>query len=136
MDTTDWLKSGEYLPPWLRDFHDQKDFFKALDEVAQRSVEAGNNYIRDISFASAQVYTIDIFLWMAARHGFTLQRSRKRVRFNDLDGFVADAKARRDAQYRAAMSEHFGAPSSARPDESLGVSQEAIKHPTVRTGEP
>ncbi|HBE9089627.1 TPA: hypothetical protein KNG84_001649, partial [Serratia fonticola] len=25
-----WLKSGEYLPAFMRDFHDQKDIFKAM----------------------------------------------------------------------------------------------------------
>lgn len=99
--TTAWLKSGEYLPDWLRDFHDQKDFFKALDEVAQRSVENGNSEIKDISWRAAHIFTVDIFLWMAARHGYTLQRSHKRKRsitFDDLFSFITDAKRRRDAQ--------------------------------------
>lgn len=29
-----WLKSGAYLPDCLKDFHDQKDVFKRLDEMA------------------------------------------------------------------------------------------------------
>ncbi len=30
----EWLKSGEYLPSFLRDFHDQKDLFKRVEWLA------------------------------------------------------------------------------------------------------
>lgn len=99
-DATPWLKSGEYLPEFLRDHHDAKDFFKALDEVSERSKANGNRYIDGVSWMAAQVFTIDIFLWMAARNGYTLQRSRKRVHFNDVGDFVGSAKRRREAEYR------------------------------------
>lgn len=102
-DTTAWLKSAEYLPQFLRDFHDQKDFFKALDEVAQNSIANGNHYIAEVSWIAAQVYTVDIFLWMAARHGYTLQRSRKRVLFRDVWDWVSGAKARRNVEMASAL---------------------------------
>lgn len=101
---TAWLKSAAYLPPILRDFHDQKDVFKAIDEVKERSVASnGGSYMRNLSWIDAQVYTIDIFLWMMARHGYTLQRSRKRMAYDDLDAFVGDAKRRNDEQAARAL---------------------------------
>jgi hypothetical protein len=122
--TTSWLKSGEYLPDFMRDFHDQKDVFKACDEVMQRSVEKnGGSYMRDLSWADAHVYTVDIFLWMMARHGYTLQRSRKRVPFSDLCEWLTGAKTRRNRQ----MAGIFGltpiapvAPKAGTPDAELG----------------
>ncbi len=33
----DWLKSGEYLPEFMRDFHDQKDVFKAMHHIYQKT---------------------------------------------------------------------------------------------------
>lgn len=86
----EWLESGEYLPPFLRDFHDQKDIFKYLDEVRERSVKKnGGPYMENLTFSDAQIYTIDIFLWVMARHGYTLQRSRKGICFSDLSDTIA-----------------------------------------------
>lgn len=96
--TTQWLKSGEYLPSFMRDFHDQKDVFRAIDEVVQRRNEkdGSHSYTAGIGAVEAHVYTVDCFLWMMARHGYTLQRSRKRVEFSDLYEWLTGAKARRD----------------------------------------
>jgi hypothetical protein len=99
----EWMKSGRYLPDFMRDFHDQKDVFKTVDETAQRSIENGNNYIKDMSWVAAQVYTVDIFLWVMARHGYTLQRSRKRFAFYDIRSTVGDAMARWKAQASKAL---------------------------------
>lgn len=97
--TTAWLRSGEYLPAFMRDFHDQKDVFKACDEVMQRSIaKNGGAYMRDLSWVDAHVYTVDIFLWMMARHGYTLQRSRKRLPFADLFAWISGAKRERDRE--------------------------------------
>jgi len=86
----EWLESGKYLPLCLRDFHDQKDLFKYLDEVRERSVKKnGGAYMASLTFRDAQIYTIDIFLWVMARHGYTLQRSRKGLCFSDLDDTIA-----------------------------------------------
>lgn len=100
MELADWLKSGKYLPAPLRDFHDQKDVFKAIDEVVQRRADS---YTKDVNWVSAQVYTIDLFLWLMAKHGYTLQRSRKHVEFQDLDEWVSGAKEVRHAQMAEAM---------------------------------
>ena len=35
-----WLKSGEYLPPPLRDFHDQKEVFKTIHERISEDPQA------------------------------------------------------------------------------------------------
>lgn len=76
-----YLDSGEYLPDFLEDFHDQKTLFKRLDRI----VKARNDsYTKDVNWVSGQVYTIDIFLWFMAKHGYTLQKSRKKVLFHDI----------------------------------------------------
>lgn len=130
---TGWLRSGGYLPDFMRDFHDQKDLFKALDEVKQRSIEKrGGSYMRDLSWTDAHIYTVDIFLWMMARHGYTLQRSRKHgVTFPDIDAFTAAAtKRRRDAS--AALL--FGKATTAN---SVGIAkgdEPKNPHPEKETG--
>lgn len=101
----EYLESGMYLPSFMRDFHDQKDVFKFLDDVRERSVKKnGGSYMADMTFIDAQVYTIDIFLWVMARHGYTLQRSRKKLPFSDIDQTISSENERR----RKEMSEAFG----------------------------
>jgi hypothetical protein len=96
MHIDDWLKSAEYLPKAMRDFHDAKDLFKTIhDRVAIDK----NDYARDVSWVSGQCYVIDIFLWFMAKRGYTLQRSRKRLPFSDLGADVAESKRIRDQAF-------------------------------------
>lgn len=88
---TDWLKSGEYLPAFMRDFHDQKDIFKAMHYTITNADENGN--ARD-----GHIYVVDTFLWYMARCGYTLQRSRKGVEFRDME---EDIEQMRKAVYSA-----------------------------------
>jgi hypothetical protein len=96
-----WMKSGKYLPAPLRDFHDQKDTFKAMHEII--NVE-GHDYCKDVSWIAGQCYVVDIFLWFMARRGYTLQRSRQRYDFLDLEDTVRNQKKKRDATFMSALS--------------------------------
>ncbi len=73
-----WLKSGDYMPPEFRDFHNQKDLFKAMHNTIQNANENGN--ARD-----GHIYVVDTFLWYMARCGYTLQRCRKSLPFKEFD---------------------------------------------------
>lgn len=85
-----WRKCGEHLPWFLRDFHDQKSFFKALSIVVHHYNSKLTDYMRiDETFVNLQLFTIDVFLWTCARMGYTLQRTRKRnLAFQSVDGFI------------------------------------------------
>ncbi|MGG8026293.1 hypothetical protein PGO13_19990 [Klebsiella aerogenes] len=74
---SEWLNSGEYLPRFMRDFHDQKDIFKTMHHTIHNADDNGNP--RD-----GHIYVVDTFLWYMARCGYTLQRSRKDVPFKEL----------------------------------------------------
>jgi hypothetical protein len=82
-----WLKSGEYLPDFMRDFHDQKDLFKSLH--AQYRLDEPKDHRDPINWIQAHIYTVDKFLWFMAEHGYTLQRSRKHVSFCDISATLA-----------------------------------------------
>ncbi|MDY6885039.1 MAG: hypothetical protein SWL02_14835 [Pseudomonadota bacterium] len=69
-----WLDRGEHLPEQLRDFHDQKNFFKSMHFL--QASESEN--FREISWRDGHVYTIDRFLWFMATRGYTLQKTRKK----------------------------------------------------------
>jgi hypothetical protein len=79
-DLENWLNSGEYLPEILRDFHDQKDIFKVMHYLYQDNESAK----RVPNWVNGQIYTIDWFLWFMASRGYTLQKSRKNIDFNDM----------------------------------------------------
>ncbi len=92
--TTAWLKSLQYLPPPLRDFHDQKEVFKAMHQIINVD---GHEYARTVNWVTGQCYVIDIFLWFMARRGYTLQRSRAKVPFRDLQSDLDELRQQRRA---------------------------------------
>jgi len=98
MSADAWLKSGKYLPPPLRDFHDQKGVFKAMHEMID--VE-GHEYAKPVNWIAGQCYVIDIFLWFMARRGWTLQRTRKQYNFKDLEADVAEQDKKRSERFAA-----------------------------------
>lgn len=98
MSLEKWMKSGKYLPPFLRDFHDQKDVFKAIHTLVN-----DNEGTKRVHWVDGQIYVIDVFLWFMARRGWTLQRSRKDVEFIDLDKTVSDVKKHREAEFMAVL---------------------------------
>lgn len=75
----DWLKSMEYLPEFMRDFHDQKDLFKTIYSLYRDSGSSESVP----TWVQAHVFTIDGFLWYMASRGYTLQKSRKNVEFKE-----------------------------------------------------
>jgi hypothetical protein len=85
-----WMEKGGYLPQFMRDFHDQKDVFKTIHEIINQN-EAANK----IGWVDGQIYTIDVFLWFMARRGYTLQRCRKDLPFQDIEADVQAATAHR-----------------------------------------
>lgn len=90
-----WRKSGGYLPDFMRDFHDQKDLFKAMQDVVERSnAKHGGHRALNATWTDYHIYTVDIFLWVLAAHGYTLQRSHQRFGFASVYDFVAGAKER------------------------------------------
>ena len=94
---TEWLKSGEYLPPELRDFHDQKDLFKAMHNTIHNANENGNP--RD-----GHIYVVDTFLWYMARCGYTLQKSRKQVPFKDMEDDIQRYKDEMTQAFQSMIS--------------------------------
>lgn len=80
----EWMHKGLYLPPFLRDFHDQKDVFKCIDEIVGRSRDKSYGDLLP-GWVGAHIYVVDFFLWYMARRGWTLQRSRQPLDFVEMD---------------------------------------------------
>lgn len=102
-----YLDSGEYVPELFRDFHDQKTLFKRLNQLVQNRKDE----TKDVDWVSAHIYTIDVFLWFMAKHGYTLQRSRKKLSFEDLGSELhAFEEARREESselLKQLIGQHF-----------------------------
>lgn len=104
-ETTDqWLKSGKYLPEFLRDFHDQKDVFKAIHEMY---AVQDKEYTDNMSWRAAHVYVIDCFLWFMARRGYTLQRTHRKGEYRDLGADITEQTAKRNAAFDTALLERL-----------------------------
>lgn len=85
-----WMNEGKYLPSFMRDFHDQKELFKTIDDAMIKRPE---DMVKRPDWVSAHCYVIDVFLWFMAMRGYTLQRSRKQAEFRDIE---ADLKEWRE----------------------------------------
>ena len=96
-DLSDWLRSGKYLPEFMRDFHDQKDVFKAMHNTITNANDNGN--ARD-----GHIYVVDTFLWYMARCGYTLQKSRKQVEFKDMNDDIERMRREFSEKFRDMLS--------------------------------
>lgn len=105
MKVNELLQSGKYLPPFLRDFHAQKDVFKYVWDCVERRKATEPDYrsLDGMSWCSAHIYVIDFFLWAMALHGWTLQRSR--LKCEDFKDIHQDVQALKDEMTKAAMAE-------------------------------
>lgn len=99
-----WLDSGEYLPEFMRDFHDQKDLFRAIDEIVGKPADY---IVQRPNWVEAQCYTVDVFLWFMARRGYTLQRSRAKLPFRDVEADVAAKTEKRHAAEASILQSAF-----------------------------
>lgn len=91
-----------YLPPPIRDFHDQKELFKDIQRFVENKQRADKNYtyLDGMTWVKAHVYVIDFFLWFMAQHGYTLQKCRRKdVEFHDLETELAAHKDLRFKEY-------------------------------------
>jgi hypothetical protein len=111
IDIEAWLKNAGHLPDVMKDFHDQKDIFKAMHEIL---AEDPNALIKRPSWVEGHCYVIDVFLTFMARRGYTLQRTRKRGKFRDLESDVREQNKRRQSVFTAVLS--TGLPSNESPD--------------------
>lgn len=120
-DLTTWMERGFYLPRFMRDHHDQKDIFKAMHRIVDVK---GNKYAAPVDWCTGQCYVVDIFLWLMAKRGYTLQRSRSRFEFRDMDADVAAVKAETARAFAAILngvdSPNADAPAGAEAREGEG----------------
>lgn len=76
-----WLKKQLFLPRFFRDFHKQKDFFKCLFGTWITD----ENKLVGLDCINAHIFVIDYFLRFMAIHGYTLQKSRTKLEFLDIE---------------------------------------------------
>jgi len=78
-----WREDMDHLPVFMRDFHAQKDLFKAL------SSSFGNAEECPLNFRDGQIYTIDWFLWFMAIHWYKLIKTTANVEYKDIDDAIS-----------------------------------------------
>lgn len=87
----------------MRDFHNQKDIFKAMLSYFKDSEDMPVNW-RD-----GHVFTVDWFLWFMAAHGYTLQKSRKHcVDFHDLESTIQKSKLEESKRFAEMINTKTG----------------------------
>lgn len=97
-----WRDDQKHLPEFMRDFHNCKDLFKSISEYIV--CEEGHP-ANQVNWVQAHCYTVDVFLWFMAEHGYTLQRSRARHDFTDIHERIDYMKELRRSQFAALLKE-------------------------------
>lgn len=85
-----WRESGKHLPLFMRDFHDQKELFKYMHD------KQDCNSISTITSMNGHIYIIDCFLWFMAKRGYTLQKTKTRLDFNDIEKELQEYRIRKN----------------------------------------
>lgn len=117
-----WRSSGDYLPEFMRDFHDQKDLFKALQDVVERAnAKHGGHRSLNAAWSEYHVYTVDIFLWVLAAHGYTLQRSRRKFGFRSVYDFISEANKRAREASISVLKQAFAPATGNLSPDSVGI---------------
>ncbi|WP_396180193.1 hypothetical protein [Flavobacterium sp.] len=93
-DFKKWREQGRHLPSFMRDFHDQKDIFKAMLNYFSNAEDM------PVNWQDGHVFTVDWFLWFMAAHGYTLQKTKAKCDdFHDLSVTIESARAARADQF-------------------------------------
>lgn len=78
-----WLDNVQFLPEFMRDFHDQKDLFKTMHLQYENGQDDEDSHpkVKMPTWMEGQIYVIDWFLFFMATRGYTLQKSRAKLDF-------------------------------------------------------
>lgn len=93
-----WRKKYTFMPSEFLEFHEQKELLMALFDNRVPSIFETLN----INIMQGHCYLFDCFLWVLARFGLVLQRSRSPQDFADL-GALIEANTKRRGDLFSAM---------------------------------
>lgn len=100
-EAIEYTRSKEYLPDFMRDFHDQKDLFKAIHQLYKdnESLQKMPN-----GWCDNHIFVIDYFLWFMGQHGYKLQKARKKgVQFFDLQKTIEEMNGKRIESFKSLL---------------------------------
>jgi hypothetical protein len=87
-----YTQDKHYLPDFMKDFHDQKDLFKAIQQLYK-----DNESIKKMpqGWVDNHIYVVDYFLWFMGQHGYKLQKVRKKgIKFYSLRQTIDEMRGR------------------------------------------
>lgn len=99
-----YTQDKHYLPDFMKDFHDQKDLFKAIHELYK-----DNESLKKMpqSWVDNHIFVVDYFLWFMGQHGYKLQKVRKKgVEFYDLQATIDQMKGRSVQRFAEILKSH------------------------------
>jgi|GEM_PF-1256769 hypothetical protein len=98
----DYMESRVWLPSFMRDFHDMKTVFKAIEDgIVKNRIESHDLSFKagNVNWCDAMAYTIDIFLWFMAEHGYTLQKVNNSLDRYDIQKTIKEWTELNSAKY-------------------------------------
>lgn len=101
-----YRKPYSFLPEFLKDFHDQKFFFKMIHEYGTNDVSE-NDVLNGIPFQHGQVMIVDYFLYILAKYGYKIQHYNQDIGFKSIYESVSAYEKQIDAMQSASLNNLF-----------------------------
>ena len=98
-----YLNEGGYLPEPLKDFQDQKQFFKYLHEKHCIDDDLLICNGKEMCWKDGHIYTVDYFLHFMAKFGYKLQRDRTNIEFRDIREELETFRTSQTEEFRKAV---------------------------------
>lgn len=92
-----YRENARHLPSFMRDFHDQKLLFNMINSLIDSSEK--DHILNTVNPYYAHIYTIDYFLFIMFKYGYSLQKSRMKFNFLSIENDMKD--------YRSAQNQNF-----------------------------
>lgn len=95
-EVTKWRKDGKHLPRFLRDPQDQKALIASMHYF---TCKADCPELDEITMLIGENYIFNFFLWFMARHGYTLQKTRTDLPFEDIKQNIEEYRKQQQEKF-------------------------------------
>ncbi len=108
------LKNQQFLPAWMRDFHEQKDVFKSFSQWfrealknhrAKSDMDCLTDALDGLGWVDIHIFMVDYFLYWMATQGYHLQKWNPKCGTYDIHETIAKRRKQELEDLHALISQ-------------------------------
>lgn len=93
-----YRENARHLPVFMRGFHDQKILFNMINDLIDSSEK--DHILNTVNPYHAHIYTIDYFLFIMFKYGYSLQKSRMKFDFLSIEDDMKDYRNKQHQNFK------------------------------------